>query len=226
TRDHVFVPTGTSDLLVAASAAVISSPKKMLDLGCGSGFVGLALAKLGRCTSPLYASDVSADAVALASENARGAGVSYIAKEGSMFSPWGTEKFDVIIDDVAGISDDIAALSSWYPSGVHCDAGRDGTKWICQILAQASGYLEDRGVLIFPVLSLSNEERILRAVAQSFSSYVVIGERDWFLPDAISEKTDLLTALLADGSIRCKQKFGKWLWSTRIYQATNGRLLS
>ena len=43
---NVFVPTGTSDLLIDASTKIIKSNKTILDLGCGNGIVGISISKI------------------------------------------------------------------------------------------------------------------------------------------------------------------------------------
>lgn len=221
TREDVFVPTDTSKLLIKASTSSISTPRKILDLGCGSGVVGIALATAGLCSGPLFASDISESAVALAKRNAISNSIEYVARCGNLFDPWEGELFDVVIDDVAGISDDIAVLSSWYPSGVMCNAGRDGTKWIMSIIEQSRKYLVKGGIFIFPVLSLSNENKILQTVRTTYGSFEVLMKRDWFLPVEIASHVEVVQSLVRDGSIRCENKFGKWIWSTTIYKATN-----
>ena len=221
TQEDVFYPTGTSLLLLEASKKAISSPKKILDLGCGCGFAGLTLAKLGLCAGPLYASDISSNAVKLAKINAERMSVAYQVRCGSLFEPWQEERFEVIINDIAGISDCIAEISAWYPAGVSCNAGRDGTRWIGQVIRQSRRYLTEKGMLIFPALSLSDEKIILGALKENYSSYELLLEKEWFLPDEIASRSELLMSLLNDGAISCQKKFGKWIWSTRIYRANN-----
>lgn len=219
TCEDVFYPTDTSNLLIEACKSTISSPKKILDLGCGCGLVGIVLAKLRLCKGPVFASDISKKAITLANKNASKMSINYIARYGSLLEPWRDEKFDVIVDDVSGISDDIAKISSWYPPGVDCNAGRDGTKWIIQVIEQSRQYLREGGELIFPVLSLSNENKIIQTLKKTYSSYELIIKKDWFLPDKIADKIDILMSLIDDGLIRCQKKFGKWIWSTYIYRA-------
>ena len=43
--NKVFKPTGTSDLLLEASLHYISKKDDILDLGCGSGIIGIKIAK-------------------------------------------------------------------------------------------------------------------------------------------------------------------------------------
>lgn len=218
-QKDVFHPTDTSGILIEACVKVLSSPKKILDLGCGCGLVGISLARMGLCKGPVYASDISGEAVDLARKNAQRMSVECIARQGSLFEPWKGEKFDVIVDDVAGISDDIAKISSWYPEGVSCDAGRDGTKWIVQVIEKSRDYLAAEGMLIFPVLSLSNEDKILKTLNSSYPSNEIVIKKDWFLPDGISGRQDVLMPLIDDGSIKCLKKYGKWIWHTHIYKA-------
>ena len=51
-------------------------------------------------------------------------------------------KFDYIINDVAGISEDIAKVSDWYKN-VSCLSGKDGTKLVNEILKKSNlNYIE------------------------------------------------------------------------------------
>lgn len=221
TWKDVFYPTDTSRLLIEASRLTITSPSKILDIGCGCGVVGIILAKLGLCKDSIYASDISKKAITLASRNASEMSIDFVARCGSLFEPWKDEKFDVIVDDISGIADDIAAISPWYPHGVSCNADRDGTKWVIQVIEQSRQHLVEGGKLILPVLSLSNENRIIQTLNDIYGSCDLVVKKDWFLPDEIANRTDILLPLIDLGLIRCQKKFGKWIWSTYIYRAIN-----
>jgi len=221
TRSDVFFPTDTSLLLIEACQELLKKPAKTLDLGCGCGVTGLALVELGLCSKPLYASDVSPPAVGLTLENAKMRGIECLGRVGSLFEPWSAETFDCIIDDVSGISEDIAKISPWFPNGVSCGAGRDGASWIVPVLEQAPDYLTPQGVLVFPVLSLSDENKIIRSAREGFSHVELLLEKQWVLPESICSQTGLLSELMNEGVINYVKKFGKYIWWTKIFAAWN-----
>jgi methylase of polypeptide subunit release factors len=65
-NDKVFLPTGTSELLVRTISSQIKQSGSMLDLGCGTGLVGISLAKPGLINFIIYFSDRSSEYVNVA----------------------------------------------------------------------------------------------------------------------------------------------------------------
>jgi 16S rRNA G1207 methylase RsmC len=70
--------------------------KKVLDLGCGYGVVGIVV-KGEYPDSEVYMSDVNERAVEFARINAKDNNVDVTIKCGSFYDPWQEEKFDVIL---------------------------------------------------------------------------------------------------------------------------------
>jgi len=220
TAKGAFYPTDTSSLLIEACRSKIKAPAKILDLGCGIGITGLVICKSGLVRKPLFVSDISKNAVKLALKNARRLNVEVVARCGSLFEPWEGERFDVIVDDVSGISDEVAKISPWFPPGVTCEAGRDGTRWIEKVIEEAPRHLKKGGRLFFPVLSLSNGAKILSLAKKRFSSVSLVIEKEWLLPKEMIKKIDRIMPLIKDGTIGCVNKFGTWIWSTKIFCAS------
>ena len=221
--EDVFFPTQTSQLLINGARQSITVPGKLLDLGCGIGVCGLVLAKQGLCRAPVYLSDLSERAVGLASANARALNVHAVARHGDLLTPWVDERFDVIVDDVSGVAEDVARFSSWFPAGVACHSGQDGTALVARVIEEAPNHLNPGGFLLFPVLSLSCERRILKVARTVFEGVTLVTEQSWFLPEELQQRFDVLQPLLDAGLITLEHKFGTWLWSTRIYRASRAR---
>lgn len=217
-KESVFHPTGTSDEIIKAVSANIDSPGKILDLGCGSGVVGFALYLLGKSKGPLFSSDLSSDAAALINENASDLDIPVVARHGSVFSPWDGQFFDYIVDDISGIAQDIAAISPWFRK-TSCESGMDGSDLVIEAINSAPSHLNDGGKFFFPILSLSNSEKIVDVANQTFKHVKRVGHKQWKLPDELVDHMDLLLDLKAKGWINFEEKYGWLLWSTDVYIA-------
>lgn len=221
TAPDVFYPTSTTILLLrAARRALVHRPRSVLDVGCGCGIVAVVLAK---CLPPdvrVCASDLSAAAVGLARQNVSRNAVRVECRLGSLFEPWAGALFDLIVDDVAGVAEPLARVSGWYPEAVPSQAGRDGTRWILDLLAQAADHLSPGGRVIFPVLTLSRDAAVLETARARFATVELVEEQWYPLTEEILAHFALVEELVADGSIRVEKRGSRWCWATRVYAAT------
>jgi methylase of polypeptide subunit release factors len=222
TNSDVFYPTSTTSLLLGGVRGFANkNATSALDLGCGCGIVAVALAKLILPSAAIYASDISAEAVKLARQNAKNFQLAIDCRCGSLFEPWAGMRFDLIVDDVAGMSEPIARHSRWYPPHIHSDAGEDGARWIVRILSEAPEFLTPQGEIFFPVLTFSSESRILDAARGHFVKVELIAEQWYPLGGDLLPHLNLIEDLMAKGQIEMKKKGSRWLWATRIYRAAN-----
>ena len=220
TTPDVFYPTSTSVLLLrAARKALAPGIRSVLDLGCGSGVVAVALAKLLPADALICASDLSPAAVDLTRRNAERHGVAVECRCGSLFEPWRGRRFDLIVEDVAGVAEPLARLSGWYPPAVPSDTGQDGTRWIVEILDQAPEFLSPGGRLVFPLLTLSREERVLERARSRFATVEQVEEQWYPLNEALAAHFALVEQLAAEGDIRVEKRGSRWCWATKIYVA-------
>lgn len=216
--EGVFVPTETTKALVGAVRGFVSKPGKLLDLGCGTGAVGIALHQMGLVEAPLYASDVSEQAIDCVRKNAALNNCPAVVECGSLFEPWKNEKFDYIVDDVAGISDEVAGISPWY-NNVPCEAGIDGASLVVKIIQEAKEHLNAQGLFFFPVISFSNVETILRVARDNFSHVEQLSHEEWPLPKEMYAHLSVLKRLRSEGHIQFEEKFGMVLCFTDVYVA-------
>lgn len=214
----VFTPNTTTLLLIQAVRQMVSAPAKLLDLGCGTGVVGLVLHQQGLVLPPIYASDLSLPAVECSRKNLARYGCPAEVRGGSLFEPWRGEKFEVIVDDISGIAQAVAEISPWFP-GVPCATGADGLELVTDILRQSPRHLSAGGMLFFPVLSLSNAPRLLQVAYEVFGSMARVGRQSWPLPADLKPHLPLLKELAAAGAIILEERFGMFLCYTEVYCA-------
>jgi methylase of polypeptide subunit release factors len=218
--EGVFTPTGTTDALVKAAGSYLSIPGKLLDLGCGNGVAGLAMDQLGFVKKPLFASDLSKDAVEVTKNNAETYHCPVVAKIGSIFEPWQGEKFDCILNDISGVAKRVAEISPWFNS-VPCESGEDGSELIVKMLNSAPDYLNEGGVLFFPVISLSNAEKIVEVATKKFLHVKRLSRDEWPFPKEMTLHEKLLEEMADNNIISFKKKFGLMIYYTDIYVAYN-----
>lgn len=220
----VFTPNKTTDLLLEAALERNLKGKRVLDLGCGSGVVGCCIKALGDPGS-VHGSDISDQAAANAKHNAKRLGLDIDFRQGSLFVPWNDMKFDAILDDVSGVAEPIARLSPWYPPEIHCDAGLDGSAMTIQMLEAAAGHLNPGGVLFLPVVSLSNETKILEVARSRFSTVECLLRKSWPIKEDFWKRisaSDTCRKLIDEGIIKVVQRGSRWLWDTSIYLCVSG----
>ena len=180
TNEKTFYPTTTSNEFISEFKKFQKFEKKIvetLDLEYGVGIVGIVLNHLGLIQSPLYASDLSKNAIEFAKVNCNKHRCNVIAKQGSIFSPWENKKFDYILNDISGVTEGVASISPWFKN-VPCESGADGTKLVTNVISTASKYLKSDGVLFFPVLSLSNADKILTSAKKYFYQVKKLGRTE------------------------------------------------
>mgnify|MGYP001355845274 FL=1 len=216
---NVFTPNATTKLLVDSTVKIIKKKSDILDLGCGTGYVGISVAKKLKYKNNYYFSDISNKAINLCKKNAKKNKIIINAKAGTMYNPWQNKKFDLIIESISAIAKRVAKISPWYKNGIPCDCGDDGTDLVNNVLKETKKYLKKNGKLIFPIVTLSNKKKILKTAKKNFKNVKLLVSKDWPLPKSMYSKKKLLKALKKKGVIDYKTKYGLILYSSEIYLA-------
>jgi release factor glutamine methyltransferase len=218
-NENTFKPTLTSDLLIDSCKDIIKENKNVLDLGCGIGIICIAIKKIIK-NIQVYGSDISNESIKIAIKNSKINDTSIEFRQGDCFEPWNNLKFDYIFDDVSAISSVLADKSEWF-SNVSCDSGIDGAILTSKIINQSADYLNSKGSIFFPIISLSNKNKILDVAKCNFKNFKMLKKKEWFLPEDMYMHKNLLEDLKNEKHIDFNYKFGKIICYTEIYQLSN-----
>jgi len=151
-----FTPNLTSELFYDAAIREIKNNCSLLDLGCGCGAVGLALEKKYP-NLILSMSDISEGAIIDAAMNAKTYHSNSLIIKSNIFENI-KNSFDIIINDISGISEPVSKISPWF-FNAPCDSGISGLNLFEKVLIDAKKFLTDAGLILMPLLSLSNQSK-------------------------------------------------------------------
>lgn len=222
----IFKPNLTSRILLeqvsdylAKISSNLTDEISVLDLGTGSGFVAFEL-KRKFPSFNIYASDFSPESIEFANETATNKDIELEFRCGDLFEPWGDKTFDVIINDVSGISSELISLGGWF-EGVPCETGKDGTLLTEKLLKQANNFLRPNGVVITPLLSLSSTRKIEEIMSNNFISIKMLGEEIIPLPKIDSQMTKLIESLNSQKLIETRHIGGLSFFTVKFFLLGN-----
>lgn len=149
---NVLIPRPETELLVETALDFLHKKQHphILDLGTGSGIVAISLA-LARPDSTILASDISADALELAMQNAYELGATLTFLEGAWYKALQTkEDFDIILSNPPYIAADDLHLEQGdlrFEPRIALTDYDDGFRHIKEIVKGAGAFLKPRGWL-------------------------------------------------------------------------------
>ncbi|MGX1882518.1 putative protein N(5)-glutamine methyltransferase [Streptomyces sp. NPDC055287] len=166
----VFVPRRRTEFLVEQAVALAPSPAVVVDLCCGSGALGAALAA-SLDQVELYAADVDPAAVRCARRNVTAFGGQVY--DGDLYAPLPAAalrgRVDVLLANVPYVpTDEIELLppeARIHEARVALDGGADGLDVLRRVTAQAARWLAPGGHLLFET-SERQASRAVEAVAR------------------------------------------------------------
>ena len=166
----VLIPRQDTETLVTEAARAIQSGSRenltfmeklkgskeweVLDLCCGSGAIGISLAKI--CSNvKVTASDISEAALAIAEENAKNLRVRAKFVKGDMFAPHKGKKFDMIVSNPPYIRTNMISILQEevkvHEPRAALDGGRDGLDFYRIIVDKAADHLKPGGYLMLEI---------------------------------------------------------------------------
>jgi SAM-dependent methyltransferase len=213
----VFAPTHTSRTI--AEALEIQPGDTVIDVGCGSGVLSFVAERLwaGR----VYGVDLSDEAIEIAKRNAERLGVADRVefRVGNLLEPVEGIQADVIIGDVSGIPDDIAAVSGWFPDGRA--GGPTGAELPAAMLEsiRESAALRPGGRLYLPTGTIQAEGRILEVARRIFGAANLqsLLEREFPLPEVVAKSKEV-AQMMQEGLVSFQRRGSRMLWRLQIWR--------
>ncbi|MBA0052908.1 methyltransferase domain-containing protein [Streptomyces sp. AJS327] len=142
---------GTDSVTLSRLISSRGHPRSALDLGCGTGVLGLSAARNGART---LAVDVNPECTAAATVNARlnGLGDRLRTAEGDIMSLDLDERFDLVVSNPPCLPLRRGALG-WLAG----EAGLDGLEFFWELLDRVPGLLTDRGEALLQAAAYGDE---------------------------------------------------------------------
>lgn len=171
---RALIPRPETEELVACALESVRAEDTVLDLCTGSGAIAVALSK--KSGAAVTASDVSADALALARENAERNGAEIEFVESDYFHNLQGRKFSVIVSNPPYIPARVIGTLQRevrdFEPRLALDGGEDGLDGYRAIAAGAPRHLYDGGMLFLEIGE--DQGHSVRALLCDFSSVEVI----------------------------------------------------
>jgi methylase of polypeptide subunit release factors len=222
-KRNVFKPTQTSKYLIDAVIKDYKFKKNsILDLGCGNGIIGISIIKSIKNFKEFYFADLSKSAVSTTKENLKLNKISskkIKIVQSDIFNNIYFNNFDLIINDVSGISEKLIDIAPWFKK-VPCASGSDGTNLTIKVLNNFKKYLNTNGKLYFPIISLSIEKKVFNYLKKNKISYKIISKNYWPLPQELIKFIDILNKFKSKKYINFKKKYNLLLASTKIIRVS------
>ena len=154
--ERVLIPRPETELIVDIALELVSGRAggTALDIGTGSGAIAIALATEGRFDRVL-AGDISADALAVAGQNATRCGANVEFRGGAFLAPFAGEKVTLLVSNPPYLADPDAgtlppSVRDWEPS-VALFGGPDGMGPVRRIISESAAVVEDGGWIVLEV---------------------------------------------------------------------------
>jgi precorrin-6B methylase 2 len=212
-RPDVFTPTHTTVMM--ADALEIDSGDVVIDMGCGSGVLGIVAARLG--AARVIGCDVSAAAVDTSADNAHRLGLKECTefRQGHLFAPVVDVEADVVIGDVSGVPDAVAEVMPW------ASGGPTGAELPIEMLETLGPRLRAGGRLYLPTGTMQDEAALLEVAREIFGSGNLhrLVEREFPLASALA-RSPAVQRLVEDGILDMRRRGTRLMWRLTIWRCT------
>lgn len=153
-NQDVLIPRPETEFLVEEIINRVKRPKKIIDVGTGSGCIGLALAKYFK-DAEVHLTDISAGALLKAEENSKNNNIKASVYKSDLLYDVNDTNFDLVVANLPYIpSEEIQSLPNeilHYEPLLALDGGREGLDYIIQLIENAKTKLRADGLLALEI---------------------------------------------------------------------------
>ncbi|MCD6412561.1 MAG: peptide chain release factor N(5)-glutamine methyltransferase [Elusimicrobia bacterium] len=147
--EGIFIPRNATEILVGEVLKEVEDAFRLADVGCGSGVIGIVLAKMKKLE--VFATDIDERAVELTKKNADRLGVLVEAVRGDLFEKL-SGKFDIIVSNPPYVSEgDVLPEEVLRENEISLFSGGEGLDCIRRIVAESGEYLKSGGFLFLEI---------------------------------------------------------------------------
>ncbi|MCK4884056.1 MAG: methyltransferase, partial [Candidatus Diapherotrites archaeon] len=175
--DSVYAPAEDSFLLADSISEHIKKTQSMLEIGCGTGYVCLQLAKKAKTVTAV---DINPDAILLTKTNAEKNNLKNITVfKSDLFSKIkADEKFDVVVFNPPYLPDDGVNSKDMLDKALI--GGATGREVLSVFLKGVKTHLTENGRVFFLISSFTGQREVEEKLIQEGFFFKVIGSKKLF----------------------------------------------
>lgn len=215
----VFKPTATTFYMLHHLKQKNLDNQEILDMGCGSGIIGLELSQFNTEIKKISMSDISSEATVVAKKNADELNCKekVSIKNGSLFQPWNEQTFDIIVNDVSGVSNLIPFYQDWFKD-IPFETGPDGLALFSEVVSSCSNYLRANGKIISALISLSNVSKAYSIINDNGLAFEILGRYYWTRKIKDLDELNSMENLKRQGTVNFEIKNEEFQFYTEILE--------
>lgn len=181
-NEHTLIPRFETEELVENTLKYMeelfpNQPLKVIDLGCGTGCIGITIKKK-KTSSSVTLVDVSEETLKVAQENARRLETEVTIVNSDYFSNI-KDKFDVVISNPPYIKEDekIEDIVKNNEPNLALYAGKDGLDAYRQILSTIKDHLNNQYLIAFEI-GYTQKEEVINLIRENLPNSTIIAKQD------------------------------------------------
>ncbi|MEI8349124.1 MAG: peptide chain release factor N(5)-glutamine methyltransferase [Candidatus Omnitrophota bacterium] len=174
------LPRKETELIVERAIACIAQHglRRVLDVGCGSGNISLAIKKRFNQDVKVFSADISPEALGLAKANFTNHKLPSHFIQTDIFAGFLPRTFDLIISNPPYVANDEIEGSLCHEPRIALEASDKGFSFIEKIVTTGAEYLKGRGYLILEI-GYNHKERLERLLAKLYSYEIIEWIKDY-----------------------------------------------